>query len=58
MISKQFHKTLAKQGIKFKLGTKVVGSSKKGDIVEVQVEAANGGKPETVSVASDISDVY
>ncbi|KAI9592980.1 hypothetical protein BDF19DRAFT_194047 [Syncephalis fuscata] len=47
-MAKQFHKILAKQGIKFKLGTKVMGSSKDGDIVKVQVEAAKGGKPETL----------
>ena len=49
--SKAFHRTLAKQGFKFKLSTKVVGTEKLADgRVGVKVEAAKGGDAETVSV--------
>jgi nucleolar MIF4G domain-containing protein 1 len=48
-ISKMTQKILQKQGIKFKLNTKVT----KGDVaaagVSLGVEAAKGGKEETVS---------
>ncbi|KAI8058493.1 hypothetical protein BDF22DRAFT_666147 [Syncephalis plumigaleata] len=47
-MAKQFHKLLAKQGMKFKLGTKVTGSSKEDGIVKVHVESAKGGAPETL----------
>ncbi len=46
--SKQFQKILAKQGLKFKLNTKVMGAEKKDGKVHLAVEAAKGGKPETV----------
>ena len=48
-ISKQAQKILKKQGIEFKLGTKVVSGDKTGDKVKLEVDAAKGGKPETVS---------
>ncbi|RKP25076.1 hypothetical protein SYNPS1DRAFT_22902 [Syncephalis pseudoplumigaleata] len=47
-MAKQFHKLLAKQGMKFKLGTKVVGSSKEDGRVKVHVESAKGGASETL----------
>jgi len=51
--SKAFHRTLAKQGFKFKLSTKVVGTEKLADgRVGVKVEAAKGGDAETVSCYS------
>lgn len=34
--------------MKFKLGTKVLGIKKEGNIVKVDVESAKGGKKETV----------
>jgi dihydrolipoamide dehydrogenase len=40
---------LAKQGIKFKLNTKVVSATREGDKVTVKVDAAKGGKEENVS---------
>jgi len=50
VISKAFHRTLSKQGFKFKLSTKVVGTEKLADgRVGVKVEAAKGGDAETVS---------
>ncbi|ENN72338.1 dihydrolipoyl dehydrogenase, mitochondrial [Dendroctonus ponderosae] len=37
-VSKSFQKILAKQGLKFKLGTKVTGASKSGGVVKVSVQ--------------------
>lgn len=48
-VSKTLHKILAKEGMKFKLGTKVMGIKKEGNVVKVDVEAAAGGNKETVS---------
>lgn len=48
-IAKAAQKTLKKQGIEFKLGTKVLGGDTSGKKVKLEVEAAKGGKKETVS---------
>ncbi|ODN96445.1 dihydrolipoyl dehydrogenase [Cryptococcus wingfieldii CBS 7118] len=47
-VGKQFQKILQKQGFKFKLNTKVVSGSREGDIVKLHVDAAKGGKEETI----------
>lgn len=47
-IAKQTQKILAKQGLKFKLNTKVTKGDDSGDTVKVNVEAAKGGKEETL----------
>ncbi|GAB7360896.1 hypothetical protein MBLNU230_g0882t1 [Neophaeotheca triangularis] len=47
-ISKNIQKTLGKQGMKFKLGTKVVKGDDSGEDVKIEVEAAKGGKAETL----------
>ena len=47
-ISKQFQRILEKQGMSFKLGQKVTGAEKKGEVVRVTVEPAAGGKAETL----------
>ncbi|KAI5453969.1 dihydrolipoamide dehydrogenase precursor [Naganishia albida] len=47
-IAKNFQKILAKQDIKFKVNTKVIGAEKKDGKVMLNVEAAKGGKPETL----------
>lgn len=47
-ISKQMQKLLQKQGMKFKLGTKVMKGDDSGEQVKLHVEAAKGGKEETV----------
>ena len=47
-VAKQFQKLLARQGLKFKLGTKVVSADTSGEKVQVKVEAAKGGKEETL----------
>jgi dihydrolipoamide dehydrogenase len=49
-ISKNIQKTLGKQGLKFKLNTKVVSGDSSGEGVKLELEAAKGGKPETVSL--------
>lgn len=49
-IAKQAQKLLKKQGIDFKLGTKVVSGDASGDKVKLEVDAAKGGKSETVSL--------
>lgn len=48
-ISKQTQKILGKQGMKFKLNTKVTKGDDSGELVKLNVEAAKGGKEETVS---------
>lgn len=48
-IAKGIQKILQKQGIKFKTGTKVSSGDASGKSVKVAVEAAKGGKEETVS---------
>eukprot|EP01135_Chromosphaera_perkinsii_P009444 Nk52_evm2s1762 gene=Nk52_evmTU2s1762 len=48
-VAKNFQKILTKQGMKFKLNTKVMGAEKNGDQVTVKVEAAKGGKAEELS---------
>ena len=47
-VSKQFQRILTKQGIAFKLGTKVTGVETKGKQLGVTVEPAKGGKAETI----------
>ncbi|KAI8638567.1 dihydrolipoyl dehydrogenase [Parasitella parasitica] len=47
-LAKNFHKLLQKQGLKFKMSTKVNGAKIEGDVVKVDVEASKGGKAETL----------
>ncbi|KAK1989465.1 dihydrolipoyl dehydrogenase [Colletotrichum cereale] len=47
-IAKSTQKILKKQGINFKTGTKVISGDKTGDKVKLEVDAAKGGKPETL----------
>ena len=48
-VSKNFERTLKKQGLKFKLNTKVMSASKTSDgMIQVNVESAKGGKAETM----------
>jgi hypothetical protein len=49
-VAKQSQKLLAKQGLKFKLNTKVTAGEVTDASVNVSVEAAKGGKEETVSL--------
>ncbi|XP_059171813.1 dihydrolipoyl dehydrogenase, mitochondrial-like [Physella acuta] len=45
-VSRNFQRSLAKQGIKFKLSTKVISAAKSGDKVTVSVEGVKDGKKE------------
>jgi dihydrolipoamide dehydrogenase len=47
-VSKAFQKILTKQGLKFKLDTKVTGAEKSNGTIHVNVEGAKGGNNETV----------
>ena len=47
-VSKQFQRILTKQGLEFKLNTKVMGVDKKGKRLKVTVEPAKGGEAETI----------
>ncbi|KAH8088206.1 hypothetical protein HD553DRAFT_307628 [Filobasidium floriforme] len=47
-IAKNFQKILTKQGLKFKVNTKVIGAEKKDGKVFLNVESAKGGKAETL----------
>jgi dihydrolipoamide dehydrogenase len=51
-ISTQFQKVLTKQGLKFKLGSKVTGATVSDSGVSLTVEPAKGGEAETI--AADI----
>jgi dihydrolipoamide dehydrogenase len=48
-ISRQFQKTLEKQGMKFKLATKVTAAKPGKNGVDLTMEPASGGKSETLS---------
>jgi dihydrolipoamide dehydrogenase len=47
-VARQFQRILQKQGMKFLLSTKVVGVEKKGDVLRVTTEPAQGGERQTV----------
>lgn len=47
-IAKQAQKILGKQGMKFKLNTKVTSGDASGDAVKLELEAAKGGKNESI----------
>ncbi|KAI8983072.1 dihydrolipoyl dehydrogenase [Pilobolus umbonatus] len=47
-LAKNFHKLLSKQGLKFKMSTKVNGAKVNGDTVQVQIEPSKGGEVETI----------
>ena len=43
-ISKNFQRILTKQGVKFKLSTKVLGASREGSTIKVAVEGVKNAK--------------
>lgn len=58
-ISKSFQKILTKQGIKFRLETKVTGAEKAGDKIRVQIESVKSpGQKETVSHSNQTYNFY
>lgn len=57
-VSKQFQKILTKQGIGFKLGTKVISANKSGEQILVDVEnVKDPSKKETVSNNWNINNI-
>ncbi|RDL32455.1 Dihydrolipoyl dehydrogenase [Venustampulla echinocandica] len=48
-ISKSAQKILKKQGMDFKVNTKVMGGDASGDKIKINIEAAKGGKEETLN---------
>ena len=48
-VGKQFERTLGKQGIKFRLNTKVTAAKTGNEGVELTLEPAKGGEPETLN---------
>lgn len=53
-ISKASLKILKKQGLNFKLSTKVISGDTTGDKVKLELDSAKGGKPESVSLKNDL----
>jgi dihydrolipoamide dehydrogenase len=51
-IAKNTQKILKKQGLEFKLNTKVVSGDKSGDKVKLEIDSAKGGKAESVCISS------
>ena len=47
-VAQTFQRTLGKQGLKFRLGTKVTGADASGDKVKLQLQPAKGGEAETL----------
>lgn len=47
-VAKDFQRILTKQGIKFKLNTKVTGATRDGDNIKVAIESTKDGKTEEV----------
>ena len=52
-VSKQFQRLCTKQGLKFKLNTKVTAAAKEGNKVKVSVEGVKDGKSEEVRTFRD-----
>ena len=48
-VSKQFQRLCQKQGLKFKLNTKVTAAKRDGEKVKVTIEGVKDGKTEEVS---------
>ena len=48
-LGKQFQRLLAKQGMEFRLGSKVTGAEKDGSRLKVTIEPASGGDAEAIS---------
>lgn len=49
-VRKAFQRALSKQGLKFKLGYKVLSAKVAGSSVKMELEPAKGGKQETLEV--------
>lgn len=53
-VSKLFQRTLGKQGFKFLLNTKVLGATRQGETIRVDVEGAKDGKKESVRTFTNV----
>ncbi|KAJ8435761.1 hypothetical protein Cgig2_003183 [Carnegiea gigantea] len=53
-VHKQFQRSLEKQGMKFKLKTKVVGVDTSGDVVKLTLEPVTGGEQTTLEAEADV----
>lgn len=51
-------KILQKQGLRFKLGTKVMSATKKAGVYQIETEAAKGGSKETVLLMNGLFCVH
>lgn len=51
-VAKQTQKLLQKQGMKFKLNTKVTSGDAEGEGVKINTEAAKGGKEDLVGASA------
>ena len=49
-VSKQFQRICQKQGLKFKLNTKVTAARREGEKVKVSIEGVKDGKSEEVII--------
>jgi dihydrolipoamide dehydrogenase len=56
-VAKHFQRILAKQGMTFKLGTKVVGVDRKNGALQVSIEPAAGGARETIDTDIVLSSI-
>ncbi len=56
-VGKTFQRILAKQGMTFKLGMKVVGVERKGGALQVSIEPAAGGPRETIETDIVLSSI-
>ncbi len=56
-IAKNFQRILAKQGMTFKLGSKVVGVERKGGALQVAIEPAAGGAREVIETDIALSSI-
>lgn len=54
-IAKTTQKLLKRQGIDFKLNTKVVSGDTSGSLVKLDIDSAKGGKPESVSRPGELT---
>ena len=54
-VSKQFQRLCQKQGLKFKLNTKVTAAKREGETVKVTIEGVKDGKTEEVKYFVDFS---
>lgn len=55
-VAKTFQKILTKQGLQFKLGTKVTGATQDGGVVKVQIEDAKDSDKKEVVCMDEVNN--